>query len=201
MIASAASGHAKSRPGLWLGLFLASIAVIAVLKTSDAINPGTAYILMAGSFCLMLPFMMAMRRRGSACSSTAALRYTKGIAVSSALYVAGLGIAVWLDRNRELEGPLAFVIALLPTLPIFGMIWVMARYLREETDEYLRHLAMIGSLAGLALVLGVGSFWGFLETFDLVPHAPGWWAVPIWAIGMGLGRGIVTLRDRTGGEE
>ena len=37
-------------------------------------------------------------------------------------------------------------------------------------------------------MLAIGSFWGFLETFELVPHVPGWWAVPIWAIGMGLGQ-------------
>lgn len=191
----------RSKPGLWLGLFFAAIAVIAVLKTTAAINPGTAYMLLAGSFCLLVPFVRATRRNRGACSSPAAARYTKGIAISSALYVAGLGIAVYLDNRMELEGPAGFLVALLPVLPIFGMIWVMARYLMEETDEYLRHLAMIGALCGLGLVLGVGSFWGFLETFGMVPHVPGWWAVPIWAVGMGLGRAFMSMRDRAGADE
>ena len=39
----------QRRPGLWIGLFLASSAVIAVLKVSDAINPPTAFILFAGA--------------------------------------------------------------------------------------------------------------------------------------------------------
>ena len=60
---------------------------------------------------------------------------------------------------------------------------------------------MLASLIGLGLVLSAGSFWGFLETFGLVPHVPGWWAVPIWAIGMGLGQAWLAWRDKAGGEE
>ena len=47
----------------------------------------------------------------------------------------------------------------------------------------------------------IGSFWGFLETFELVPHVPGWWAVPIWALGMGLGQAWQSLGQNRGIEE
>ena len=195
------TGSAKGpRAGLWIGLFAASSVVIVVLKLTDAINPTTGFILFAGASGLLIPFSRSMARQGPTSASPAAVRYTKGIAISSLLYVLGLGLAITLDRQMDLQGAQAFLVALLPVIPILWMIYVMGRYLVEEQDEYLRHKAMIASLAGLGLVLAAGSFWGFLETFGLVPHAPGWWAVPIWALGMGLGQAWFGLRDRAGGE-
>ncbi len=190
----------RSRPGLWLGLFLASAGVIAALKLTDAINPTTAFLWFAVSMILLVPMIRAMSARGATGISTGAarIRYVKRIGISSALYVLGLGIAITIDRKMELSTTLAFFIALLPVLPIFGMIWAMGRYLIEEQDEYLRHRAAMASLAGLGLLLAVASFWGFLETFDIVPHAEGWWALPIWAVGMGASQGWMSHRDRAG---
>jgi hypothetical protein len=190
----------QGRPGLWIGLFLASAGTIAALKLTDAINASTGFILFAGATGLLIPYARSMSRRPGA-AGPAVVRYTKGIAATTMLYVLGLGVAITLDRRMDLAGATAFLIALLPAIPILGMIWVMGRYLVEEQDEYLRHKAMIASLVGLGLVLSVGSFWGFLETFGLVPHVPGWWAVPIWAIGMGLGQAWMSLRDRSGDGE
>ena len=191
--------RSQRRPGLWIGLFLALSAVIAVLKVSDAINPATAFILFAGATGLLIPYARSLANKPG--TGRAVARYSKGIAVTSLLYVLGLGLAITLDRRMELAGAAAFMVALMPVAPILGMVWVMGRYLHEERDEYLRHRAMIASLIGLGLVLSVGSFWGFLETFGLVPHVPGWWAVPIWAIGMGLGQAWMAWRDKAGGEE
>jgi hypothetical protein len=189
----------QRRPGLWIGLFLASSAVIAVLKVSDAIDPATAFILFAGATGLLIPYARSLASKPG--TGRAVARYSKGIAVTSLFYVLGLGLAITLDRRMELAGATAFLVALMPVAPILGMVWVMGRYLHEEHDEYLRYRAMIASLIGLGLVLSVGSFWGFLETFGLVPHVPGWWAVPIWAIGMGLGQAWLAWRDKAGGEE
>ena len=193
------TARSQRRPGLWIGLFLASSAVIAVLKLTDAINPATAFILFAGATGLLIPYARSLSSKPG--TGRAIVRYSKGIAVTSLLYVLGLGLAITLDRQMELSGAAAFLVALMPVAPILGMVWVMGRYLHEEQDEYLRYRAMIASLIGLGLVLSVGSFWGFLETFGLVPHVPGWWAVPIWAIGMGLGQAWMAWRDKAGGEE
>ncbi len=189
-----------SRPGLWIGLFLASAGIIAALKLTDAINPTTAFLWLAISMLLVVPMIRSMKARGPTGSGAgpAAIRYTKRIGISSALYVLGLGIAITIDRRMELSTALAFALAMLPVLPIFGMICAMARYLIEEQDEYLRHRAAMASLAGLGLLLGVASFWGFLETFGIVPHAEGWWALPIWAVGMGVSQGWMSHRDRAG---
>ena len=189
----------QGRPGLWIGLFLASAGVIAALKVTDAIHGATGFILFAGATGLLIPYARSLsRRRGT---GRAIVRYSKGIAVASLLYVLGLGLAITLDRRMDLTGATAFLVALLPVVPILLMVGVMGRYLAEGQDEYLRYQAGVASPVRLGSVLSVGSFWGFLETFGLVAHAPGWWAVPVWAIGMGLGQAWMALRDRAGGKE
>ncbi|WP_420606426.1 hypothetical protein [Novosphingopyxis sp.] len=185
-------------PGFYAGLMLAAFSAIAGLRISEAINGVTGFLLMAGAMLLLIPLVRASLAQQKRCGvlSPAVARYTRRFMISSFGYVLGLGIAVWLNNNMELEGVVAFGVALLPVIPILGMVWTMGRYLVEEKDEYLRQRAMIANIVGLGAVLSIGSFWGFLETFELVPHIPGWWAVPIWAIGLGVGQCWMALRDR-----
>lgn len=178
---------------------LASAGALWGLKTADAINATTAYILMIIPIALMTAFFLEVRRMqdGSANASTAAVRYLKGIFATSMLYMLGLGIAMWVWNNVEVSVGVTWLLAMLPIAPILGMIFVMGRYVVEESDEYLRERFMRASIVGLGFVLSIGSFYGFLETFNLVPHVPGWWAVPIWAIGMGAGQAWMSWRDRS----
>lgn len=97
-------------------------------------------------------------------------------------YLLCLGAAVALGKAIGAGSPWLWVVALLPTLPILGVIWAMGRYLVEETDEFLRHRAINAALIGLAAVLVLGTVWGMFEQFKLVPHAPGWWVVPVFAV-------------------
>jgi hypothetical protein len=191
----------SSRTGLWGGLMLGTGAAILGLKWAEAINPTTAYILAIIPFALMfVVFRSIMANRRGGCgpvASSAARRYTTGIMATSVAYVLGLGIAMWVFRNLDPSTGVTWVLAMLPIAPILAMIYVMGRYIAEEQDEYLRHRAIMASLVGLGFVLAVGSFWGFLETFELVPHVPGWWAVPIWAFGMGLGQAWQSMEQRS----
>lgn len=182
----------------WLGAIIGLVAAIAGLAASDAINGPTAIILMASTGGLLYPLMRAGERCEirSGATSPAVRRFNRGMLAASMAYILGMGIAVWLSEAIGLEGLILWVIAFLPILPIFAMIWVMARYIREEDDEYLRHLAMMANMGGLALLMGLASLWGFLEEFKLVPHASGWWSVPIWALGMGLTRWWIARGNR-----
>lgn len=177
-----------NRLGLWCGMMLASIGIIAGLRFSGAIDKSTSYILLIVPFALAIQFYLSLRRAEKTASkaSLAAIRYTRGMILASLGYTLGLGIAVSLWNNYALSPGVVFAISLLPALPTFGMIWVMGRYLAEEGDEYLRHRAVSAALWGLGGVLGIGTFYGFLEMFELVPHVWAWWVMPVWAIGMGL---------------
>ncbi|WP_336985398.1 hypothetical protein [Altererythrobacter aquiaggeris] len=190
-------------PAFYGGLLAASIAVIAALRISSAIDSTTGFILMAGAMMLMIPYVRASirKQRRTGTFSPAVATYTKGIMASSFAYAIGLGIAVRLHNTMELTGIIAVLVALLPVIPTLAMVYVMGKYLTDETDEYLKHRAMIANVMGLGAVLCAGSLWGFLETFEIVPHVPGWWVVPIWAIGLGIGQCWMTFRDRAGTDE
>lgn len=178
---------AKQAPGgrsqaFWVAAYFVAVAIIAALRLTDAINGTTGFILLAAATgALIVPM-----RRAGACSSPAMATYNRRVLVSAFGYVLGLGMAITLWNDFELSRPLIFAISLLPTLPTFGMIWAMGRYLAEEGDEYLRHRTIMAALAALGLVLALGIFWGFLEMFELVPHVWAWWVLPVWAIGLGL---------------
>jgi hypothetical protein len=113
-------------------------------------------------------------------------RYNRRMLTAGAIYVVGLFTAIWAHDELHPDGLIAFAIALLPSTGVLWMVWAMARLLAEETDEYLRHRLVRSSLFGLGTLLTLATVWGFFEQFDLVPHAPTWLAVPVFALGLGF---------------
>lgn len=200
------SAVAQRRPGrsrwFWAGMMFASFGAIAALRITDAIGRTTGFVLMVCAMLLIIPLIRAglAHQRTTGRLSPSIVRYTRRFVIASLGYMLGLGIAIALSERMQLSGGGAFAIALLPVLPIFAMIWAMARYLIEEDDEFLRHRATMASLLGLGVVLAAGSFWGFLETFGVAPHVDAWWTFPVWAIGMGAAQCWMSWRDRTEAE-
>ncbi|MCP9221955.1 hypothetical protein MKP08_04235 [Erythrobacter sp. LQ02-29] len=194
---------ALSKPALWGVSLFASFAIISVLRITGAIGPTTGFILMAIAMIQIIPLVRASmaRQRARGYMSPAITRYTRRFVIASLGYMLGLGLAVTIADRVDLSRAESFLIALLPVLPIFGMIWTMGRYLVEEDDEFLRHRAIMASLIGLGLVLTLGTFWGFLESFEVVPHVDAWWVFPVWAMGMGVGQCWMALSDRSSGDE
>jgi len=192
---SVAAQTSKARPGVWAGLFFSNVAVIAVLHITGALEPPAPYILFALNFVLLVPFLRATRQASEqAGAMSPALRaYNWRFAMFSAVYAAAMIVAGNIYGSLAEGSPLLWLLATVPLVPVLGMIWTMYRYLREEKDEYLRHRATTASLVGLALVLVVGTSWGFLETFGLVPHVWNWWVFPAWAIGLGIGMAFTRI--------
>ncbi|QUL37148.1 hypothetical protein [Erythrobacter sp. JK5] len=194
--------RAGQKVGLGSGLGGASLGIIFALWTSEAIDTPTFPLLLAipaALFALALRNLASLRKGGL--SSPATWRYLRDFFASIAVYMLGLGIAIWLWNSIPGARGFALPIALLPTLPTFAMVYVMARYLAEEKDEYLRYRTTQAALVGLGFVLVLGSFWGFMETFGVVPNIWAWWVVPVWAIGFGIGQTWLTQRDNAAGDD
>jgi len=194
------AGYLGRSQRFWAALFIVSMFGAGAFA-AFALEGIARLIVMILPMALLFPMAKAGERRMSAdgAANGAIVRYNRRMLLASSGYVLGLGIAISLYNRMELTGIAAFGVALLPTVPTFGMIWAMARYLIEETDEYLRHRTIMAALMGLGLVLVLGIFWGFLETFGVVPHVWAWWVLPVWAIGLGIGQCMMSLRDK--GEE
>ena len=143
------------RPAFWAGGIFAAFGIISALRMTDAIGSTTGFILMVIAMLQIIPLTRASlaKQRSTDHLSPAIVRYTRRFLLASFGYMLGLGIAVTIADRVDLSEIESFLIALLPVIPVLGMIWTMARYLIEEEDEFLRHRAIMASLFGLLLGL------------------------------------------------
>lgn len=124
-------------------------------------------------------------------------RYNWRVVLLSLLYCAFLLPAVYGFKHQLVPQSVAYLVAILPALPIIGIFLAIGRYLVEEQDEYIRMLMVRQILWASGLTLSVATVWGFLDNFRLVGHADGYWLIVLWFAGLGLG-GIInrlTLGD------
>lgn len=126
------------------------------------------------------------RARAAGNFSSAMGRYNRRMLAAGGIYVVGLFGAIWANDTLQADGALAFLFALAPSVGVLMMVWAMGRLVAEEEDEYLRFRLVRSSLFGLGTLLTLATVWGFFEQFDLVPHAPTWLAVPVFALGLGF---------------
>lgn len=102
-------------------------------------------------------------------------------------YVVLLFAANWLATQYTLSGVAAVVVAVLPAVPLIGVIITMGRLVVEEKDEYQRLLHVRQMLVATGFMLTVSCIWGFLESFGQVPHLPAYWAFIVWCAGLAIG--------------
>jgi uncharacterized membrane protein len=114
-------------------------------------------------------------------------RYNWRIVWLSLLYAAFLLPAVYGFKHQLVPHSVAYLVAILPALPIIGFFGAIGRYLVEEQDEYLRMLMVRQTLWASAFTLSIATTWGFLDNFRLVGHVDGYWIVVVWYFGLALG--------------
>lgn len=174
----------------WAAVYVAAVFLLSGLSGAGIISSRYTFPLLLLLMVVLVPPMAwaQMRWRGKrGISSPALIRYNRNFLIAFFFYfIPYMGLAYWRPA-ADVGKAGTIAIAAVATLPALAMVLVMARYLVEENDEYLRQKAIISALVGLALVLTLGSFWGFLEMFGLAPVWWSWWVFPVWAIGLGLG--------------
>ena len=192
-----------------LGLLLVIVACAAlaglfyeVMQWLVARHAGTGAIFAATAvYAAMILGVVAIWMRSKtarACMvpTDAGRRYQRRMSISSWTYVAALLLAIFAYKQFHLGGPLAYVVALLPALPLIGMFVSMGLYLREETDEFQRQVQVESSLCATGVVLVLCAGWGFLEMFGLAPHVEAWVLVPVWAGCLGVANLFIRRRYR-----
>lgn len=114
-------------------------------------------------------------------------RYQRRVVILSLIYAAFLLGAVYGFKHHLVSGVLAWIVAILPALPIIGIFAAIGLYLVEERDEYLRMLMVRQTLWASGFSLSIATVWGFLESFELVSHIEVYWVSVLWFGGLGLG--------------
>ena len=126
-------------------------------------------------------------------------RYNWRVVWLSLLYAAALIAAVYGFKHQLLSGGIAYVVAVLPALPIIGIFAAIGRYLVEEQDEYVRMLMVRQTLWASGFALSLATVWGFLESFGLAGHVDAYYIAVAWFAGLGIGGVINKLTLGDGG--
>lgn len=175
-------------PLLWGLAFMVATFGTGIFARVVGLNGFWSMAVMLPPMLLLIPMIRSAERGGNlaGCNSPALSRYNRRGLLWAFGYVAALFFAISVNDWLKPAGPLLWLIAVLPALPILYFVWALYRYLIEETDEYLKMRYVSDALFGLGLLLIVSTIWGFLESFKVVPHVESWIVVPVWAIGLGL---------------
>ena len=181
---------ASARRKLWLVVAAEMVALALAIAAAIFFDLGwigaILIVMLVALFTVMIVRAGESRARSLGNHSEAMGRYNRRMLAASAVYVVGLFGAIWAHDELSLPTVATFLVALAPSIGVLMMVAAMARLIVEETDEYLRHRYVRASLFGLGTLLTLATVWGFFEQFDLVPHAPSWMAVPVFALGLGI---------------
>ncbi|MBA3669830.1 MAG: hypothetical protein H0W71_07180 [Sphingomonas sp.] len=126
-------------------------------------------------------------------NSTPWIRYNFRVVWLSLAYSIFLVGAVYGFKHDLLSGPVTYIAAILPALPIIGIFAAIGFYLVEEQDEYVRMLMVRQTLWASGFALSAATIWGFCEAFDLAGHVEAYYVAVLWFGGLGLGACINRL--------
>jgi hypothetical protein len=182
------SPRANSR--LWLGAYLVAAFGTGALFRAGIVPGWPGVALFAASFLLLVPLVRSVERAqaASGCASVAMRSYNRRMMVTSLAYVGLLLLGVAVANYYAPPAPVRILLAIAVALPILLMIRAMGLLLREERDEYLRMRIVEQSLIATGFLLVACSLYGFLNVFDLAPRLDAYLVVPVWAVGLGIGR-------------
>ena len=182
---------------LWAVAFVGAMFGAGIFARAIDLNEFWSMAIMVPPMLLLFPMVKVAQRRQLAlgCAMSPAIAaYNRRMLIWSFAYMISLFAAITVFNQLKPTGPLLWIIAVLPALPILYFVWALGRYLAEETDEYIRMKQISAGLFSFCLLMVLATVWGFLEMFGVVPHVPAWAAIPIWAIGLGLGHGFNKVR-------
>jgi hypothetical protein len=175
---------------LWLGAYFVAAFGTGWLFKAGIVPGWRGVALFAASFLLLIPLVRSVERAQAAggCASAAMRIYNRRMIVASLTYVAvllaGAGLAAYLAP----PAPVRVLLAIIVALPVLLMVRAMALLLRDETDEYLRMRVVEQTLIATGFLLVAASLYGFLNAFDVAPRLDAYLVVPVWAVGLGIGR-------------
>ena len=103
-------------------------------------------------------------------NNPAARRYMRRNLITMLLYALSLVLTAGVFLRFHPTGVLAYLLAVLPALPLTGLLAIFGLYLAEEKDEFQRFIGVQSMLWGIGGTLAVTNIWGFLESFVHVRH-------------------------------
>jgi hypothetical protein len=129
-------------------------------------------------------------------NNPAVRRYILRFAVAISFYMLFLVGTVWAFVHTRPTGWLAYLLAILPSLPIIASLAVVGLYLKEEKDELVRMIFVQSLIWAIGATLTATTVWGFLENFAHVPHMDLFLVFPMFWAFVGIFSPMVNARYR-----
>ena len=120
-------------------------------------------------------------------------RYNMRVIWLSLLYCAFLLPAVYGFKHQIIPGPLKYIVAILPALPIIGIFASWGRYLSDERDEYHQALTLRRIAIATNATMGAAVVWGFLQAFGVMPLVETYWIPFVWVVCQGASACVAVL--------
>jgi hypothetical protein len=180
----------RTNSRLWLGAYLIAAFGAGALFRAGIVPGWPGVLLFAASFLLLIPMVRSVERTQTAlgCASPAMRAYNRRMIVASLCYAGAIIVGASAAAYFGPPAPVRVLLAIVVALPVLLMIRAMARLLREERDEYLRMRIVEQALVATGFLLVAATLYGFLNVFDLAPKLDAYLVVPVWAVGLGVGR-------------
>ncbi len=103
-------------------------------------------------------------------NNPAAKRFMRRNLITILLYALSLTLSISVFLRFHPTGVLAYALAVLPAIPLTGLLAIFGLYLAEEKDEFQRSIGVQSMLWGIGGTLAVTNIWGFLESFVHLRH-------------------------------
>ena len=91
---------------------------------------------------------------------------------------------------------LAYFAAILPTIPVIGIVAVVSRYLARETDDFIRMLVVQSLLWGLGITFVVDTYLGGLFAHPQIFRAIPILNIDLFCVSVGVAVRIQLWRNR-----
>jgi hypothetical protein len=129
------------------------------------------------------------------CAQTPAQRrHSRRVLYAALLYAAILIPVVYVIRHGVVTGSWRMVLAVLPAIPLIGMFGSYARYLSEETDEYIRMMVVRQILTATTVAMVCAVVWGFLVDLGGAPPIATYWIAFVWVATQGVSAIVERVR-------
>jgi len=117
-------------------------------------------------------------------------------AVISVFLISFAFFSIWAFYHYRPTGPMAWLLALLPSLGIIGQMAVFGVYLSEEKDELNVAILVKSMLWSIGGTLSVTTVCGYLEAFAHIRRLELLWVYPIFVVFQTISSLLVRWRYR-----
>lgn len=128
--------------------------------------------------------------------TSAAQRYHRRSWVAAIAYITLIAANAAMPHVFSPPRILVVAMAVASALPIVALLVLLAVYLHEETDEYVRNRTILAMLLATGAVLVFSSVLGMLQIGGLLGPAPIFLAFVVWACAWGIAKAWLEWRDR-----